>query len=120
MIVRSIGVLSFAKAYAVIMAAFGVVGGLFMSLTALLGVAGAGGDATAGILGILFGVDSLIFFPLFYGILGFVGGALMAWVYNVAASVVGGIQLNLVEAPPAGSIGLSGQSYSNPADGSGD
>ena len=103
MILRSIGVLSFAKAYAVIMAAVGVIGGLFISLTALLGVAGAGGDATAGILGFLFGVGSLIFFPIFYGFFGFLSGALTAWVYNVAASVVGGIQLNLAEAPPDGS-----------------
>ena len=40
-------------------------------------------------------VTTLIFIPLFYGIFGFVGGALGAWLYNKFSSRVGGIKISL-------------------------
>jgi hypothetical protein len=44
-----------------------------------------------------------IFAPVIYGLLGFVFGALSAWLYNVTAKYVGGIRLELQDANSIGS-----------------
>jgi hypothetical protein len=36
-----------------------------------------------------------VFAPIVYGLLGFLLGALSAWLYNIAAKYVGGIRLEL-------------------------
>lgn len=41
----------------------------------------------------LFGAGAIVFLPLCYGVLGFVSTLIMAWLYNVAASVVGGVEI---------------------------
>ena len=41
----------------------------------------------------LFGIGAPIFLPIFYGIMGFVGGLLSAWLYNIVAKWVGGIEI---------------------------
>lgn len=43
----------------------------------------------------LFGVGAIIFLPIMYGIMGFIGGAIMAFVYNVVAGIAGGVELEL-------------------------
>jgi len=61
-----------------------------------------------GIVGILVGLVKgngetvgasvlLVVAPLLYGVLGFVVGALAAWVYNLVASRMGGIEIELAE-----------------------
>lgn len=44
---------------------------------------------------LFFGVASVIMFPIVYGVMGFVGGLITAWVYNFVARKVGGVRLNL-------------------------
>jgi|HubBroStandDraft_6_1064221.scaffolds.fasta_scaffold274052_2 hypothetical protein len=50
-----------------------------------------------------------IFAPVLYGVLGFLFGALSAWLYNITAKYAGGIRLNLREervvTNPANAIG---------------
>jgi hypothetical protein len=41
----------------------------------------------------MFGVGAIIFLPLFYGVLGLIGGALGAALYNLFAGLFGGIEL---------------------------
>ena len=55
----------------------------------------AAGLATGGAFGVLFGVGSIILFPILYGILGFLGGLITALPYNLIARFVGGIELEL-------------------------
>jgi hypothetical protein len=43
--------------------------------------------------GALFGVGSIVFFPIFYGCIGFVSTLIMAALFNVAAGVVGGVEV---------------------------
>jgi len=43
----------------------------------------------------MFGVGALVFMPVFYGVLGFVAGAVGAVIYNMFAGLVGGIELDL-------------------------
>lgn len=102
MVVRRIGALSLAKLQGAILAALGlIIGGiyaLFALLFAIIGVSTAAnsGDAFAGgAFGVLFGVGSIIFFPILYGAVGFVGGLITAFLYNIFARIVGGIELDV-------------------------
>jgi hypothetical protein len=63
-------------AYALLGLIIGALFALFSVLGSLLGVAVGGPDAQGSdaLIGLLFGVGSIIFLPLFYGILGFIGG----------------------------------------------
>ena len=52
-------------------------------------------DGSSGIIGLMFGVGAIVFLPIFYGIMGLVGGLLAAIFYNLAAKMMGGIQIDL-------------------------
>ena len=100
MIVRRIGVLSCAKVLGALYAALGLIFGAIITLMSLMGAAmGAalsdGSGVGAGLFGMLLGVGAIIALPIFYGLLGFISGALMAWFYNLAAKFTGGIALDL-------------------------
>ena len=85
--VRRLGVLSVAKIQGLIYFLIG----LFLGGAAAFGEAGP----EAAILGTLFSAGALIFMPIFYGVMGFVLGAFTAWVYNLAAGWIGGLELEL-------------------------
>lgn len=91
--IEHIGVLSAAKLIAIIYAVIGLIVGLLFSLTAVTGFALAGEDGGAAAL--LFGVGAVIVMPIAYGVMGFILGAIATWVYNVAAGMVGGVELRL-------------------------
>ena len=93
MIVKTVGVLSVGKVFGCLYALLGlIIGGLF-SLLSLAGFAAGGGDA--GPAALLFGVGGIIIFPVFYGVVGFIAGIITAALYNVVASIVGGIEIEL-------------------------
>jgi hypothetical protein len=91
-IVKSVGVMSFAKIMALVQGCLGL---LFAPLFLLIGVAGslAGQHRTplAGVLGVVLAV----LMPVFYGVTGFVAGAMAALLYNFFARLVGGFELEL-------------------------
>lgn len=68
-------------------ALFGLVIGFIMMLIAL--IAGAPG---AGMMGLAFGVAAPIFLAVGYGLMGWIGGYITAWIYNIVAKRTGGIQ----------------------------
>jgi len=108
MILKRIGPWSCAKVSGVLYAAIGLLIGLFVSLISVVAgslAAGAGDDT--GLFGALFGVGAIILLPIFYGLIGFVGGAIGAWLYNVVVGFVGGIELDLEMGPsnPAPPVG---------------
>jgi hypothetical protein len=43
----------------------------------------------------MFGMGAVIFLPVFYGILGLAIGAVTALIYNAAAGVTGGLELDI-------------------------
>ncbi len=96
MVLKSIGVLSCGKVMGALYAAMGLIVGAIMSLISLVGAVaaqhGQGGNAIAPLL---FGVGAVIFVPILYGIMGFIGGIIMAAIYNVVAGLVGGLELDL-------------------------
>ena len=98
--VRRVGIFSYAKISAVITAAFGLIIGVIYGLIVIVFgaaiLAGGGRDTgAAGAGGIVVGLLIMVGVPIFYGVLGFIFGALWALVYNVAAGFVGGIELEL-------------------------
>jgi hypothetical protein len=114
MVLRRVGVLSVAKIAGVMYAAMGLVFGLFFSaIFSLIPFAGRTGDPSMpSWIAPMFGAGALIFMPIFYGVLGLVGGAIGALVYNLFAGLVGGIELELepaarpVAAPGVGTATL--------------
>lgn len=90
--VKKLGVLSVAKLQAVIMALVGLLLGI---LSVIMGaVLGSMFGGSASMLG-SFGVIGIIVFPIVYAIIGFIGGAISALLYNLGAGWVGGIEMNL-------------------------
>jgi hypothetical protein len=97
MVVKSVGVLSVGKMFACLYGLLGlIIGGLF-SVFAMAGAAVGGRDA--GPAALLFGVGAVIMVPIFYGAIGFIGGIIMAALYNIVAGIAGGIEIELQQTP---------------------
>lgn len=94
MIINRIGPLSFAKLSAMLYAILGLVLGGIFSLVALVGGFASDTAGAAGVGGII-GVGAVIVFPILYGLMGFVMTLIGAWLYNVAAGVVGGVEVDI-------------------------
>lgn len=94
MIIRRINVLSAAKIAAIIAFAIGILAGLmFFAMSSMMPAPPEGMPNEAGMSMMKgMGALSIIVFPVMYGIFGFIGGALQAFIYNLAAKFVGGIQ----------------------------
>jgi hypothetical protein len=90
-VVRRIGVISVANVYALICVVFGFIIGL---ITGVMSCAATATD-TIGLLGFGFGVIGIIVIPILYGIIGWIGGAIGALVYNLVAGWIGGIKIEL-------------------------
>lgn len=91
--IRRIGVLSCGKMLAALYAVMGIlVGGIF-SLVSVAGMQAQGPNAPPAGFGIGMGALSIILFPIMYGIMGFVGGIIMAFIYNLIAGLAGGIEI---------------------------
>ena len=88
---------SVAKVFGDVYAGVGLIIGLCVAVVSMLGsglASAMGGESGASsVIGSLFGVGAIVFLPILYGVLGFVGGALMSALYNMAAGLVGGIEI---------------------------
>jgi len=94
MVIKRIGPLSCAKIVGLLYVIVGLVVGAFFSLAALAGGLAANESGSAG-MGAIIGVGAIVAFPILYGCLGFVGTLIGAWLYNLAAGAVGGIEMDL-------------------------
>ena len=96
MVIKRFDIMSVAKMSGVFYAAMGLIGGIFLFFFGFLieSLPFEGREFPTG-LGMLFGVGGIFFLPLFYGVIGFLGGALMAWVYNVFSQFMGGIEVEV-------------------------
>lgn len=98
--IKKLGVLSVAKIEAAIMLVMALLisipYGLFVIGFSLLGasVGGRGGLALGG-GGVVVGILVMIGLPIFYGVIGFVAGAIGALLYNLFAGMVGGIEIEV-------------------------
>ena len=90
--IKSVGILSFAKMMGAVYGALGLIVIPIVIVAGLISMAsGEREGALAGIGFLALGILA----PIFYGGMGFLMGALMAWVYNLMAKWVGGIQIEL-------------------------
>jgi hypothetical protein len=100
MIIRRFGVWSVARLSGTLYAALGLIIGVIVALVSLVGLGlssamSESGAPGSGAIGALFGVGAVVFLPLLYGCLGLIGGALMAWLYNLFAGWVGGVEMDV-------------------------
>jgi hypothetical protein len=96
MVITRVGPLSCAKISGLLYVILGLVFGAIFSLVAMAGgfaAAASDGDAGAGAFAALFGVGAIVLFPIFYGVCGFIGGLIMAALYNLVAGMMGGIEI---------------------------
>ena len=92
MVINRIAPFSLAKISGTLYAALGLIFGALFSLIAMAGMAAGNGNS---MFGALFGVGAIILFPIFYGCIGFVASLIGAWLYNVLAGMVGGVELDV-------------------------
>ena len=90
--IKAVNIISVAKVMGIL---YGILGLLFIPMflimTAAAGLSGQKDAALGAGIGIVFALAM----PIFYGLMGFVMGALMAWIYNLVAGRWGGIELDL-------------------------
>ncbi len=95
MIVTRIGPLSCAKLSGTLNAILGLIFGALFSLVALAGGLAGNASRSGRGLGALIGVGAVVLLPICYGIIGFVATLIAAWLYNVLAGMIGGIEVDL-------------------------
>ena len=105
--IKQIGILSFAKFLAVLYAGFGLIVGLFVSLFSIFGsmlaaflastppLRNLAGASRGSMISLVFGIGAIIAFPIFYGILGFIGGLIFGLIGNLALRISGGLELKV-------------------------
>ncbi len=103
MTIKRVEPLSCAKIAGIIYGVLGLFFGSLFSLIALLGSAvsavqpGLSSNALSPMIGGLIGVGAIVFFPILYGLIGFISAWIGAWLYNLVASKVGGIQIEVAQ-----------------------
>ena len=96
--VTRIDVLSAAKFGGVFYGGLGLlIGGCLMVVGLLMSAAGAAQVEKSGfpMAGALLSVGAVVFVPVFYGVIGFIGGAVMSALYNLVAHWMGGLRIEL-------------------------
>jgi hypothetical protein len=108
MTIRRFNVFSVAKIQGFLAFVIGLLIGViygfaFMIFGAALSSLAPHGDSQAmgGVGAIVIGLVIMIAVPILYSIIGFIGGAIGALVYNLAAGVVGGLKFELEGVAPA-------------------
>lgn len=82
MVLKRIGAKSFAKVMLVLYGVFGIISGVVTSVASVMS-------------GNTLGIVSIVVIPFVYAILGFVGGYIVASVYNIVAGKIGGIEIDI-------------------------
>jgi len=93
-VVKRIGPGSAFKVGLVLYALLGLIIGAIFSLFALVAAPFAHGGSPH-FAGALFGAGAIIILPIFYGIIGGIGAALGAALYNLVAGWVGGLEVDI-------------------------
>ena len=94
MVIKRIDPLSVAKVGGALYVLLGIVIGAILSLIASIGFAGTNaGDPQR--FPLFFGVAAILWAPLFYGAIGFIGGLITSAAYNVLARFIGGVSVEI-------------------------
>ena len=104
MIIKRVGVLSVAKIMGALYAMLGLIIGLCFGLFVMLGLGAAmignqSHDAAVGAgvagMGMGMGLAMIVLFPIFYGVIGLIGGLITGALYNLTAGFMGGIEIDV-------------------------
>jgi hypothetical protein len=105
--IKRIGVISLAKFLGILYGGLGLIAGLIVSIISLFGsifgrtmMQNAYSYSTQrgsqdNIISMLFGFGAIIFLPILYGILGFIGGLIAGFIANLALRITGGIEVKI-------------------------
>lgn len=91
-ILKSVDVLSMARVSGILMALVGLIAGIMISLMFLTMPLD---PKVPNWVRLFLGTFGIIVCPIGYGLVGFIQGAVGAWLYNLIASRFGGIKLDL-------------------------
>lgn len=94
--IKSVGVLSVGKIMGILYAALGLLVVPFFLLISALGA--LSGERPAG-FGLASAIVFTFFIPIMYGVIGFVGGVITAFLYNLVAERFGGIEIEFAPQP---------------------
>jgi hypothetical protein len=99
MTIKRFNILSVAKLQGLLTFVIGLIIGVIYGLIVMLfGAAMAAmvpkdeGQMLGGIGSVVVGLIIMVVFPIMYGLMGFIGGAIGALIYNLAARFVGGVK----------------------------
>ena len=96
MVIKRVGPLSVAKNVGILYALLGLVFGLIFSMISMAGGFAAGDDSPLPMgFGAMLGVGAVIFLPILYACMGFIGALIGAVLYNMAAGIVGGVEVDV-------------------------
>jgi hypothetical protein len=97
MVIKRVGAMSVAKIAAILYAGIGLIIGAIFSLVGMAGMAaGLARDQPGGaFLGAFFGVGAIILFPVLYACIGFVFTLIGAALFNLAAGITGGVEIEV-------------------------
>ena len=95
MVLKRIDPISFAKIYAAVMALIAFVCCLFYALFIMSFAGMMGGDA--GAIGVGVAIAVVIFGPIACAVMYFLVGLLVAWLYNLVAARIGGVEFEFEE-----------------------
>ena len=90
---QKIGIISVAKFSGIYGLIIGLIAGIFIAGFSMIGTT----NPDLGALGFMFGIGAIIAFPIFYGISGFIGGIISAFLFNIIAKMAGGIEMHFNE-----------------------
>ena len=97
MVIKGVGALSVAKIAAVLYAGIGLLIGVVFALIGMAGFGSqlSGPDSNVPFVGMLFGVGAIIILPICYGLMGFIFTLIGATIFNMAARLTGGVQIEV-------------------------
>lgn len=75
----------------------GLIGLLYAAMLIIMGLVMATEDAAAGVGMMVGGVAVVLFIPVFYGMFGFIGGIILAFIFNMVSGWVGGLKVQFTK-----------------------
>lgn len=102
MLIRRVGPISAAKVGGVLYGGLGLIIGACVSVVMMIlgSAAAVSEDAPGGaLIGMLFGAGAIIMMPIIYGIIGAIAMLISAAMYNLAAKIAGGIEIEVQQQP---------------------
>ena len=105
--IRSVGAIRCATVFAVLYAFLGLIEALFFIPMLALSPPSSAPNAIPPAMKPLFGVGALIILPILFAIAGFIGGVILALLYNLVTRWTGGLQIQIEQVAaemPAGTL----------------